>query len=59
MAANFADGFRVFQSMYLQPVDSFVIQRFFDSSDRFYLLQYSADVVTDKDNGKFFIDFSQ
>ena len=36
-----------------------VIQRFVDTGDGFYLLQYSADVVTDKDNGTFFIDFSQ
>ncbi len=36
-----------------------VIQCFVDAGNGFYLLQYSADVVTDKDNGAFFIDFSQ
>ena len=30
MTANLTDGFRIFQPVYLQPVDSFVIQCFFD-----------------------------
>ena len=36
-----------------------VVQCFIDAGDRFHLLQHRADVVTDKDNGTFFIDFSQ
>ena len=43
----------------LDEPSTYIDKRFVDASDRFYLLQYSADVVTDKDNGTFFIDFSQ
>ena len=36
-----------------------IIQSFVDTGDRFHLLQHRADVVTDKDNGTFFINFRQ
>ena len=30
MTANFADGFRIFQSVHLQPIDSCIVQCIFD-----------------------------
>ena len=36
-----------------------VIQCLVDAGDGFHLLQYSADVVTDKDDGAFFVNLRQ
>lgn len=48
----------------LQPLSrdagiGMVIQRLVDAGDGFDLLQHSADVVADEDNGTLFIDFRQ
>ena len=36
-----------------------VIQCLVDAGDGFHLLQYSANVVTDKDDGAFFVNLRQ
>ena len=49
----------LFQPFGGDPRIGMIIQSFVDTGDRFHLLQHRADVVTDKDNGTFFINFRQ